>query len=135
MQIHLKIIGSLLIVLSLIHIIFPKYFKWKEELNSLSLMNRQMTYIHTLFIAVTVLLMGVLCLTSTDDLIKTELGNKIALGLGVFWTLRLFIQFFGYSSKLWKGKVFETVVHVLFSILWVYISFVFLWIYLNSIKS
>lgn len=131
MHIHLKIIGTLLIILSIIHIVFPKYFKWKEELNSLSLMNRQMTYIHTLFIAVTVLLMGVLCLTSTEDLISTDLGKKISLGFGLFWTLRLIIQFFGYSSKLWKGKVFETTIHIIFSMLWAYISFVFLWIYLN----
>lgn len=131
MHIHLKIIGTLLIILSLVHIVFPKYFKWKEELNSLSLINKQMTYFHTLFIAVTVLLMGVLCLTSPQDLIETDFGKKISLGLGIFWTLRLIIQFFGYSSKLWKGKIFETTVHIIFSLFWVYLSFVFLFICLN----
>jgi hypothetical protein len=83
--------------------------------------------VHTFFIAVVVFLMGVLCLTSTSELIQTSLGKTISLGLGVFWTIRLLVQFFGYSSALWKGKTFETTIHIVFSIMWTYISGVFLW--------
>lgn len=126
MEIHYKIIGLLLIVLAFVHIIFPKYFNWKTELRALSLINRQMMKVHTFFIALVVFLIGILCFTSTHDLIHTNLGRKISLGLGIFWTFRLIIQFFGYSSKLWKGKALETIVHVIFSILWFYFSFVFL---------
>jgi hypothetical protein len=125
MHLHLKIIGILLIFLSLIHILFPKYFNWGKELSSLSLINRQMMTIHTLFIALLVFLMGLLCLTSSSELSDTHLGKKIALGLGIFWTIRLFTQFFGYSSKLWKGKTFETSVHIFFIFLWTYLSFIF----------
>ena len=126
MEIHLKIIGVILILLALIHLIFPKYFNWEIELKSLSIMNRQMMIVHTFFIGITVFLMGVLCLTSASELIETKLGKTICLGFGVFWTIRLFIQFFVYSTKLWKGKTFETIVHILFSLLWIYLSFVFL---------
>ncbi|MFL5730780.1 MAG: hypothetical protein ACJ75J_14930 [Cytophagaceae bacterium] len=126
MEIHFKIIGILLIVLSLVHVAFPWYFNWDKELKSLSLINRQMMNIHTLFIGLMVFLMGLLCLTSTEELITTSLGKKVSLGFGLFWSIRLFIQFFGYSSALWKGKTFETSVHVLFSILWAYVSFIFL---------
>ncbi|MDR6300808.1 hypothetical protein GGR31_001451 [Mesonia maritima] len=126
MEIHFKIIGILLIALALVHIIFPKYFSWKKELKSLSLINRQMMTVHTFFIAFTVFLMGLLCLTSINELIETNLGKKISLGLGVFWTIRLFIQFFVYSSDLWKGKKFETGIHILFSIFWIYFSSIFL---------
>jgi len=127
MEIHYKIIGVLLMALALVHVIFPKYFKWKEELKSLSLINRQMMTVHTFFIALVVFLMGLLCLTSTTELIETKLGKTISLGLGIFWSTRLFIQFFGYSTELWKGKTFETIVHILFSLLWTYLSVVFLW--------
>ena len=96
MEIHFKIIGVLLIALALVHIVFPKYFNWDKELKSLSLINRQMMTVHTFFIALTVFLMGSLCLTSSAELIETNLGKKISLGLGLFWTVRLFIQFFGY---------------------------------------
>lgn len=129
MNIHLNIIGSLLIVLALVHSIFPKYFNWDIELKSLSLMNRQMMTVHTFFIALTVLLMGLLCLTSSIEIIETNLGKKLSLGLGIFWTIRLFIQLFVYSPKLWKGKTFETIIHIIFLILWTYISVIFLFIY------
>ncbi|MFN1216100.1 hypothetical protein ACKW6Q_03850 [Chryseobacterium kwangjuense] len=127
MEIHLQITGTLLIVLAFVHIIFPKYFNWEKELQSLSLMNREMMWVHTIFIALTVFLMGLLCVTSPQELTGTAFGRKIALGLAIFWTVRLFIQFFGYSSELWKGKTFETIVHIIFSLLWVYLSGLF-WI-------
>lgn len=131
MELHLKIIGSLLIFLALIHVIFPKYFNWEKELHALSLINRQLIWVHTFFIALTIFLMGVLCLSSSAELTGTLLGKKICLGLGIFWLIRLFVQFFGYSSKLWKGKTFETSVHILFTFLWTYLSFIFWAIALN----
>lgn len=129
MEIHLKIIGVLLLMLSLVHVVFPTYFDWDKQLQGLSLVNRQIMKIHTLFIALMVLLMGLLCLSCANELINTNLGKKVSLGLGIFWSVRLLVQFFGYSSLLWKGKVFETSVHVLFSLLWTYLSLVFLYIY------
>ena len=131
MELHLKIIGVLLIVLALLHVIFPKYFNWRQELTLVSHINRQMMQVHAFFIAFIVFLMGLLCLTSANDLISTTLGKRISLGLGIFWTARLVIQFFGYSSKHWKGKTFETTMHVLFSVVWTYFSAAFILIYLG----
>jgi len=129
MEIQFRVIGILLILLALIHIIFPQYFNWKDDLKPLSLINRQMMHVHTFFIALTVLLMGILCLTSSEELIYTHLGKRISFGLGVFWFIRLLFQFFVYSSMHWKGKKFETVVHILFIFLWLYLSFIFLMVY------
>lgn len=132
METHLRIIGYLLILLALVHLIFPWYFNWDKELKFLSLINRQLMTVHTFFIALTVFLMGLLCITSPSELIDTTLGRRVSLGLGIFWTIRLITQFFVYSSKLWKGKKFETIIHVLFSILWSYFSIVFFWIFKSS---
>lgn len=82
---------------------------------------------HTFFIALTVFLMGLLCLTSADALLNTVLGKRIMMGFAIFWTIRLILQFFGYSSKLWRGKTFETIVHFVFGLFWAYVSVVF-WI-------
>jgi hypothetical protein len=131
MEIHLEVIGVLLMILALAHFFFPKYFNWKKELASLSLINKQMMVIHTFFIALMVFMMGLLCLSSSSELTQTPLGKKIALGLSMFWIIRLFIQFFGYSTALWKGKIFETFMHVLFFLFWLYLSIVFLICYLK----
>jgi hypothetical protein len=118
-----------LIVLALAHAFFPRYFGWKDEFSVVSQLSRQMFYVHTLFVALTVFLMGLLCLTSSRELIYTALGNKVSLGFGIFWGLRLFIQFWGYSSELWRGKRFETSVHIVFSIYWAYLTVVFFLIF------
>lgn len=132
MQLQLEFIGGLLVVLALLHGGFARYFGWRREFATVSLINRQMMYVHTFFIALAVLLMGLLCLTSAAELVGTALGRRVALGLGVFWLARLVTQFFGYSAALWRGKRFETAIHVLFSLLWVYLSGVFLLVGLHG---
>lgn len=127
MELQYKIVGFLLMALALVHILFPTYFNWKKELRSLSLINRQMMQVHTFFIALTVFLMGLLCVTASADLIQTRLGKTLSLGLGIFWGCRMIIQFFVYSPQLWKGKTFETIVHICFSACWIYMTILFLW--------
>ncbi|MDF7815913.1 hypothetical protein [Hymenobacter sp. YC55] len=129
MEGQLRLIGGLLVLLALLHAGFPRYFDWAGELKPLSLINRQMVYVHTLFIALMVLLMGLLCLGCAAELIGTPLGRKIAFGLGLFWLVRLLVQFFGYSTELWRGKRFETAIHLIFSLLWTYLSAIFFLVY------
>lgn len=132
MELQLKIIGGLLIALALVHIFFPAYFGWKKELQSISLINRQVMYVHTFFIAIIIFLMGVFCIYCTTDIIYTKLGKQFSLALSVFWGLRLFFQFFIYSPKLWKRKYFETIIHIVFSILWAYLTIIFFLVYVSK---
>jgi hypothetical protein len=132
MPLQLEFIGGLLVVLALLHVGFARYFDWRREFATVSLINRQMMYVHTFFIAFAVLLMGLLCLTSAAELVGTVLGRRVSFGMGVFWLARLLIQFFGYSTSLWRGKRFETIIHVLFSFLWAYLSAVFLLVGLRT---
>ncbi|HWK03840.1 MAG TPA: hypothetical protein VNS58_09415 [Puia sp.] len=132
MEVQLKIIGALLITLAFIHLFFPKYFSWKEDFRSLSLINRQMTIVHSFFIALTVLLMGMICILDPEDLISTRLGHYLSFGLFIFWLLRLLFQFFVYSPKLWKGRGFETFIHIFFSLLWSYLAIIFFLAYHQS---
>jgi len=126
METYLNVIGVLLIALAFIHMIFPQYFNWKEELSRLSLINKQMMQMHTLFIALILFLMGILCWTSARELLQTRLGHHLCIGLGIFWFTRLMVQFVGYSPELWKGKTFETVIHILFLVLWFTMTAIFL---------
>ncbi len=131
MEVHLKIVGGLLVALAAMHIALPRYFKWGQELTSLNLITKQIVYVHTFFIAFMILLMGLLCIYSSTEIVNTGLGHRISLGLFVFWLTRLIFQFFVYSRETWRGKVFETIMHAIFSSLWAYFSFVFFKIYWN----
>lgn len=129
MEIYLKLIGTTLVMLALAHLIFPRYFNWKTDLTPLSPINRQMMHVHTFFVAFTVLLMGIFCLTSTNAIIHTDLGKRIALGFALFWGVRLTFQFIVYSPSLWRGRRFETFMHVLFASYWAYLTGIFFVVY------
>jgi len=125
MIILIQLTGVTLLLLAAIHIGFPRYFKWSKELARISLINAEMLRIHTLFVATTVGLMGWLCVTSAEELVMTPFGKTVSLGLAIFWTLRLGVQFFGYSAILWRGKPFETTLHIGFIALWTWLSGLF----------
>jgi hypothetical protein len=115
---HLRVLGIIFVGLSLVHVIFPRYFGWQQQLRSLSLINQEMMKVHTFFVAFMVMLMGALCMALPNELATTPLGRWLCFGMALFWGARWFVQHFVYSSSLWRGKRFETAVHVLFSALW-----------------
>lgn len=128
LELHLKLAGTLLILLGLSHALFGRRFKWQEELERLSLLNRQIFYVHAFFIALIVAMLGVLALFYTGTLIeKTALARVVLSGIILFWACRLWIQFFGYDASLWKGNRFNTRMHLLFSLMWTYLVGVFGW--------
>jgi hypothetical protein len=55
----------------------------------------------------------------------TRLSRAILGGLTLFWGLRLIMQWAFYSPAIWRGHRFNTVVHYVFSAMWVYITGVF----------
>ena len=131
MILHLRLIGCMMLVLAAVHVVFPLRFNWKTELLQVSLLNRQLMEVHTFFVALVVALNGIFLLVNAADLIQpSPLGTSLALGMLVFWGLRLFFQFFVYSPTLWRGKPFETRIHLVFILTWLYFSGIFAWLVL-----
>ena len=128
MILALQISGALLLVLALIHIGFPRYLKWRDELPRISLINAEMLKVHTLFVALTVAGIGWISLFYAHDLSRAPFGKTVSIGIAIFWTARLGVQFFGYSSELWRGKRFETVMHVVFVGWWAWLSGLYWWV-------
>ncbi len=122
---HITIIGYLLVLLALMHAAFPARFKWKTEFASLTLLSRQIMYVHTFFVALFVLLNGLLFIFCADDLVAvSHLSTIVIAGLFIFWFCRMVFQHIVYARELWLGKKFETAVHIVFSMIWLYISIV-----------
>jgi hypothetical protein len=123
---HLKIVGTLLVVLGLAHSVFARYFKWKTELAQLSLLTRQIFQVHCFFIALLVVMIGVCSLFYTNVLLGSgDLSAVVLTGFVVFWLFRLAFQLFVYDSAIWRGRRFYTVMHVVFSIFWVYVVLIY----------
>ena len=126
LEMHLRIVGAMLLVLAVSHAFYPRRFGWIEELRRLSLFTRQVFVVHCLFIALFLGLCAMLALFGTRALLEpTALGKWVAGGLTALWSVRLYAQFFIYEVRLWRGNRFHTAMHVLFSCIWCYFVGVF----------
>ena len=121
LRIHLQIMGAMLLSLGLAHSFFGRYFGWKSELTKLSLLTRRVFEVHSFFIALILVLLGVCSLFYPEALLEpTPLSRILLTGIVVFWVCRLAVQFLVYDSAIWRGKRLYTIAHVLFSLLWIY---------------
>lgn len=128
LELHLRIAGALLLLLAAAHVFFPKQLGWKEDLPKLTLLNRQIFLVHVGFIMLILILFGVLALGFAADLVApSRLAKAVLGGLTLFWGLRLITQQFIYDRRLWRGNRRNTVLHVLASLLWLYLTAVFGW--------
>ena len=128
LELHLRIAGALLLLLSVIHLPMPRELGWKEDLAKLTLVNRQVFLVHTAFIVLTLVLMGTLALVYAEELAAPgRLARGVLGGLAIFWGLRLFTQQFVYDRSLWRGNARYTAIHIVFTLLWLYLTAVFGW--------
>lgn len=121
LNLHLKIVGVMLLALAAAHLYFPKRFGWRGELEKVSLLTRQIFYVHCFFICLVLVMFGLLSLFYTETLIQRgPLARIVLTGLTAFWAARLLIQLFIYDSKLWRGNPFNRMMHILFTLMWSY---------------
>ena len=125
-ELHLRIAGAMQVALALAHLDFARRFHWREEFARVSLLNRQMFYVHTFFVCVVLALFGSLSLLAPDVLLEpTRLARLVLAGIAAFWALRLYCQWFVYDASLWRGHTFQTVMHFVFTIAWIYFVVVY----------
>ena len=126
LELHFKIAGTLLLMLAVAHLFFSRRFDWKRDLSQLTLLNRQMFYVHCFFIMLILAMFGALSLFYSHLLLEHgKLNHLVVGGFMIFWVIRLFIQLFIYDSRLWQGRPFNTAMHGLFTALWVYLTAVY----------
>jgi hypothetical protein len=82
--------------------------------------------VHAVFPILMLAMFAALLLTCGPALLEpTRLSRAILIGLTIFWTLRLLMQWFFYSPEIWRGHRFNTAMHWVLSLTWIYVSAVF----------
>ena len=122
----LRIAGAGLILLAGLHVPIGRHLKWREEAARLSLVNASIFRVHTFFICLVLVMMGLPCLL--DPLVflqSSRAGAWLAWSFSAFWTIRLFFQWFVYPKELWRGKRMETLVHAWFTLVWISLAALF----------
>ncbi len=126
LELNLRVAGVLLAGLVVVNLFVPSRFRWREELARVSLLNRQIFQVHSVFIVLVLALFSALLLTCADVLVEpSRLTRAIFVGLTIFWALRMAMQWWFYSPDIWRGSRFFTAMHVVFSALWIYMTGVF----------
>jgi hypothetical protein len=120
---HLRIVGALLVVLGLSHVFFDRFFGWERELSTVSLLTRKVFYVHTFFIGLGLVMIGAGSFFLASALLQpSALSRAILAAMVVFWLCRMLAQWFAYDAAIWRGNPFRTVMHVVFSALWIYVT-------------
>jgi len=123
---HLRIAGALLLALAAFNAVLPRYFGWRAELQKVSLLTRQIFFVHAFFIALVLVFFGTLSILGAEELARPSfLSRAVLAGFAIFWGLRLVVQLFVYDSSLWRGDRFRTAMHGLFTCLWAYLAAVY----------
>lgn len=133
MKTCLQIAGALQLALSLAHFGFSRRFGWRQELQRVSLLTRQIFWVHTAFLMLVLLGFGSVSLLYTDELLSGgPLGRFLLGGLTTFWIVRWYCQFFVYRPELWRGNTLHTTAHVFFAVLWTFLATVYAMAFLRA---
>lgn len=85
--------GLYCIGMAIFHMMFPKLFDWKQDLQHLKVANRAIIQILNLRLIYFFILVALLCFIFPKELTSTALGQFFMVGMSVFWFTRTIEQF------------------------------------------
>ncbi len=122
----LRIAGSGLLLLALLHVPIGRHLGWREDCGRLTPVNASIFRVHTFFICLVLVLMGLPCVIDPAVfLTPTAAGRWLCWSFAGFWGTRLYFQWFVYEADLWRGKRMETSVHWWFTFVWISLTALF----------
>ena len=120
-----EILPALLIVaaaaqlsVAILNLFLVRLLHWRDDLNRAPLLLREVFWVHSWFISVTLVIFGAITLRFAGEMAIEPIGRWLAAGIGGFWALRTILQITYYSSSHWKGNTPRTVIHVILLILY-----------------
>lgn len=101
----------------------PSRLHWKEDLKQLTPFNRKLMWVYGGFTVFTIVAFGTLTLTLHPEFLQ---GDRAALGLalfiGVYWTLRIVVEFFYYDLADWPRGRGMVAGRILLTLLFIYLA-------------
>ncbi len=110
----LLIAAILQCVVALLNLSLVRLMNWKEDLEKIPLLIREVFQVHAWFISFTVALFGVLTLRFAEPMARgsEEPLQWLAMGIGLFWGLRTVLQWTYYSASHWRNRMARTAIHL-----------------------
>ena len=125
MELLVKAGGIYNIALVVFHLLFWRIFNWKEDLRSLSFLNRAIMQVLNLSLTFAFVIFSYISLVHTKELISTSLGQSLLSLIALFWFARSVEQVVFFKLKNWRSRaflVFFLVGTVLYAVPAIYIT-------------
>jgi hypothetical protein len=105
----------------------PYRLRWKEDLAKLTSFNRKLMWVHGGFAVYTIASFGTLTLLCHDEMLRGHgAGSALAAFIGIYWLLRVVVDFTYYEHADWpSGKTFVAG-HLLLTSLFVFLFVTYL---------
>jgi hypothetical protein len=87
---------------------------WKEDLDRLPLLIREVHQVHSWFVSLTLGIFAVLTWRFAPEMAggADPVGCWLGGGIGIFWAVRTVLQVTYYSTSHWQGNFQRTLIHV-----------------------
>ena len=109
----LRIAAAIQLCVAVLNLQLVRVLDWRPELQRMPLLVREVFQVHLWFISLTLTIFATLTWRFARDMAGTnEMADWLALGVGVFWSVRAVMQIAYYSARHWRGKLAPTFVHV-----------------------
>ena len=90
-----------------------RIMNWKDDLERMPLLIREVFKIHVFFISITLSIFAVLTWRFANEISTATSPLAVWLGtaIGLFWLTRSLMQWSYYSASHWRGNTIRTLIH------------------------
>jgi hypothetical protein len=114
--------GLALVVLCVASLWIPKILKWNEKLVVLTPLMRELWWTYSIYVYGSHIFFAILALGFSDFLLgKTAAAAAMSSFIFLWWTVRLFLQFFGFDLNEVEGTALNRLAKHLLTALFVYL--------------
>jgi hypothetical protein len=101
----------------------PYRLRWKEDLAKLAPFNRKLMWVYGGFTVYTILAFGVMSLALHREILRGERAAlSLAFFIGLYWLLRIVVDFAYFSHRDWPSGAASRIGHFLLTSLFVFLS-------------
>jgi hypothetical protein len=113
-EISLKIVALVQLGISVLNLFLIRMMRWKDDMDQMPLLIREVFKVHSWFISLTVLIFSVMTWKFASEMVQgTNLAcTWLACLIGAFWLFRTFLQIAYYSSSHWRDRLGRTLIHI-----------------------
>jgi hypothetical protein len=111
----LQIVAIAQLAIGVLNLFLVRLLDWRSEVARMPLLLRKVFHVHMWFISITLLVFGIITWRFAPEIANgtLEICRWFAVGIGLFWAARTWLQMTYYSSSHWRGNPGRTTAHVL----------------------